>query len=363
MACARSHRMMKDESYEAFGEESRGVMLGGFMGGFAGTIETDSRSSLREYTDSYIEEEDYRFERKRMINYHGDIKMQSASPEAVIDTVIERAKAKGGSIKERRNRFVSLQIPVAEFKDFFNYILTLGDVITKSINAKDITNDFADNATRLRIAEQALERMQELLKLAKTEQEKIAILKEIQRLSEQIEQRKLEEKELLRKAEFSDITLSVSNMPATTPVRINIKAFEWFAKLLNPNTHSSRNKKLKLQIPKDFIETADSKQVWSAASALNAKFWAYEKKNKPQGTADFWANAILNFFKSQYATELKTEENYSLIRIKNQEEIYYVAILKGSDKKKLKIAQAYFPSKEAEEKNSEAVKEVLKGVK
>jgi hypothetical protein len=321
------------------------------------------------YAESYAENIIPR-ESARMVNYNGDIRMQNARPEAVIDTVIERAKAKGGSVNNRRNGFVSLQIPVDDFKEFFEFILTLGNVTSKNISASDITDAFTDNAARLRIAERALARLQELLAVAKAEQEKIALLKEIQRLSDQIESMKLEEKDLLRRAAFSTITLSVSNIPPpVAPVRIDIKAFKWFSDLpKDASSHPDTEKPLKMQVPKDFIETKTCKHIWSAASALNTKFWAYEKKNKPQGTADFWANAMHEFFKSQYSVELKTEENYYLIRLQSfrakiELEIYYIAILKSSNKKRLKIAQAYFQNKEAEEKNSEAIKEILRRAK
>ena len=302
----------------------------------------------------------------RMVNYNGSITMQSAEPEVLIDTVANWARAKGGSISNRRNGHISLQIPVAEFRNFFNQILKLGRVTSKNISASDITEAYADNAARLSIAENTLARLQQLLAAAKTEQEKIALLKEIQRVSEQIEQRKLEEKELLRQAAFSTINLWVSNIPAVVPYRANIKAFEWFSNLPNINVNSKSEKALKLSIPKDFIETEDSKRVWSAASALNAKFSAFEKKNEPQGSTGFWAEAMLEFFKSQYAAELKTEENFSLIRLQSfgtEPEVHYITLLKKSDEKTLRIAVAYFPNIEAEKKNSEAVLEVLRRVK
>ncbi|MDR3001608.1 MAG: DUF4349 domain-containing protein [Fibromonadaceae bacterium] len=308
----------------------------------------------------------------RMVNYNGNINLQSAEPEAVIDTVVERAKTKGGSVNSRRNGHVSLQIPVAEFRTFFDYVLTLGHVVSKNISANDITDAFADNAARLRIAENTLTRLQELLAVAKTEQEKIALLKEIQRVSEQIEQRKLEEKELLRRAAFSTIELWVRNIPVqAAPARINIKAFNWFAPLPNEGTHSRGRgcAPLKLKAPKDFIVTENSWCKWSTASALNTNFWAYERLNGldgPQGTPIFWASAMLEYFKHDFKAELKTEEKFSLVRLQSlhtEPRIYYIAILKSTNKDYIRIAQAYFPTKEAEEKNSEAILETLRRIK
>ena len=301
---------------------------------------------------------------ERMVNYTGNIHLESSEPETVIDTVIQRAVAKGGSVINRRNGFVSLQIPVAQFRDFFNYILTLGKITSKNIYASDITDAYSDNAARLRIAEITLARLQELLAAAKTEPEKLALLKEIQRVSEQIEQGKLTEKELLRKAAFSTINLWARNTPVqVVPYRTNIRAFQWLARL--PEM-ASLGKPFELNVPQGFIETENSKTKWSTASALNTELIAYEKENNPQGTPDFWANAMLEFFKSKYSAELKTEENFSLIRLQSFEpepEVFYIAILKKSDKKTLKIAVANFPNLNAEQKNSEAVMEVLRGAK
>ncbi|GBU25685.1 hypothetical protein R83H12_02340 [Fibrobacteria bacterium R8-3-H12] len=331
---------------------SKAMML---LGGAGGAVEAQEAQALVDDAGGMAP--------ARMVNYTGSITMQSAEPEVLIDTVAVWAKAKGGSISNRRNSFISLQIPVGEFKNFFNQILKLGRVTSKNISASDITEAYSDNAARLSIAESTLARLHQLLAAAKTEQEKIALLKEIQRVSEQIEQRKLEEKELLRQAAFSTINLWVSNIPIAIPYRANIKAFEWFSNLTN---NSNYGKALKLSIPKDFIETADTKHEWSTASALNAKFSAFERKNEPKGTTGFWAEAMLEFFKSQYATELKTEENFSLIRLQNfgtEPEVHYIALLKKSDEKTLRIAIAYFPNIEAEKKNSEAVLEVLRRAK
>ncbi|MCL1966542.1 MAG: hypothetical protein FWF67_01525, partial [Fibromonadales bacterium] len=67
-----------------------------------------------------------------------------------------------------------------------------------------------------------------------------------------------------------------------------------------------------------------------------------------------------------YSAELKTEENFALIRLQTFStipEVHYIALLRKSDRKTLRIAVAYFPNIEVEKSNSEAVLEVLRGVK
>ncbi|GHV14202.1 hypothetical protein AGMMS49938_09920 [Fibrobacterales bacterium] len=354
-----------DDGYAEGGSGRVGDMLGGLMGSSGGSIRATARTSV--LANSSAKQINTM---SRLVNYDGRISLQVAEPESVIDTVVKNAAAKGGSVGNRRNGFVSLQIPVGEFKAFFNWVLTLGFVADKSISATDITEQYTDNDTQLRIAQTTLTRLQQLLSAAKTEQEKLALLKDIQRVSEQIEQKKIREKELLRQANFSTLSLSVSNIPRQIkplPTR-KIEAFEWLNNLLDKNICACQSSisPLKLTPPKDFIETEDSKKSWSAASALNAEFWAFKRKNNPQGTADFWANAILNHFKNEYSAELTKNENYSLIRLQTATdipEIYYIAILNKTDKKYLRIAEAYFPNLEAENKHGQSVKETLGGVR
>ena len=386
LACASHKHSLEYSQIEAYDDNLEEGVLGGFVGtaynGDAAARAGGRIASKAAYASAPMpmaasmemeEAASTANSQERMVNYTGNIHLESSQPEAVIDTVIQKAVAKGGSVSNRRNGFVSLQIPVAQFKDFFNYILTLGKITGKDIYASDITEAYSDNAARLRIAESTLARLQQLLAAAKTEPEKLALLKEIQRVSEQIEQRKLTEKELLRKAAFSTINLWARNTPVqAVPYRANISAFGWFASL--PEMSSGYSglgkifKALKLSVPQDFIEieTENSERIWSAASALNAEFFAFEIKNNPQGTPDFWASAMLEFFKSQYNAELKSEENFSLLRLQSFEtepRVFYIAILKKSDKKTLKIAVARFPNLDVEQKNSEAVKEVLRRVK
>lgn len=338
-------------------------LLGGLMGGSSGGIMTKAHGSLRaeravDLVDYAMAAEDH--STARMVNYTGNAHLESATPEAVIDTVVQRAVAKGGSVSTRRNGYVSMQIPIAEFRTFFNYILTLGKVISNSIAAEDITDAYADNAARLRIAESTLARLQSLLAAAKSEHEKVALLKEIQRISEQIEQRKLTEKELLRKAVFSTINLYVRNAPIRViPLGTDIGAFQWFMQI--PNMYSF-NEPIKLKVPEGFIETEDSGKRWSAASALNTEFIAFERENNPRGSPDFWMESMREFFKSRYNAEIK-ENILRLQSVGLEPIVYYITILKNSDKKTLKIAVAKFPNLKAEQENSNAIKAVLKEAK
>lgn len=295
---------------------------------------------------------------QRMVNYNGEIHLQSAEPEAVIDTVVQRAVAKGGSVNVRRNGFVSLQIPIAEFKPFFEYILTLGRITDKNIFANDITEAFTDNAERLRIAENTLARFQELLAQAKTELEKLTLLKEIQKLSEQIEQMKLTEKELLKKAQFSTITLWASNIPTHWVRPLKLLAFVWLDFL--PEMECTHIKDgIEINASKDFIQ---NKEEYCFASALNSELLAFERENDPQGTPDFWKDAMMEYFKNQYSVQ-KEDSYIRLQTFEPEPRIIYISILKSSTEKKLKIAIAKFPNKEAEDKDSASVINVFKEAK
>lgn len=297
----------------------------------------------------------------RLVNYRGSARLESPEPETVIDTVVQRAAAAGGMIRSRRTGFVSLLIPVTIFKPFFESVLSLGRVVDKRISARDITEAFADNAAALRIAESTLARLQELLAAATAEMEKLALLKEIQRISEEIEQRKLQEKDLLSQANFSTIDLSVQNTPLPEPVRFNFNAFGWFASLASSHCGAldSTQKVISMDTPLHFVKVEENR---CAASARNSEFFAFERENNPQGSVDFWTSALIEFFKTTYQTELKKEDAYTFIRLQSYDadpKVIYIAVLNQSDQKTLKIACAFFPNADAEKADAKAILDVL----
>jgi hypothetical protein len=121
-----------------------------------------------------------------------------------------------------------------------------------------------------------------------------------------------------------------------------------------------------LSVPQNFIEVEKSSSKWRAASALNTSFWGFKRKNEPQGSVDFFFFLMLNYFKSLYKTELKTEDSFFFFFLETfdtEPTVYYIAILKESNKKTLKMAKAKFPTLEAEKKDSEAIKESLRRAK
>ena len=77
------------------------------------------------------------------------------------------------------------------FQGVFDKILTLGQVLDKSITAQDITDSYNDVELRLKIAQATGRRLMVLLEKAETEKEKLKLLQEIQRINEKIERMQL----------------------------------------------------------------------------------------------------------------------------------------------------------------------------
>ena len=299
----------------------------------------------------------------RMVNYNGNINLQSPEPGAVIDSAIQMAKGIGGFAENRYgNRSVALKIPSKQFRDFFSQILSLGIVLHKEIFANDITDAYQDNELRLRIAQDLLARLQELLQNSKSDKEKITLLKEIQRVNEEIERRKITERELARKAEFATLNLNVEPVVYHHGKEYAPRGFEWFYGIDNQN--KVLGTPVKFPIPKNFVESVDTKKKWASASSDGVEFSAFEVETNIEGNNEFWTKAMQNHFKNSYKTSLENEGNYSLLRLEpfnpNQPVCY---IILPKHKNKIKIARVMFPNSNLEQKHSSAVKDAVKEAK
>ena len=79
----------------------------------------------------------------------------------------------------------------SKFDGLFAAVLEFGDVLFKSAETVDVSEAFSDLSSRLDIAEKARERLYILLGKTDDVDERLKILREIRRLTEEIEQIRL----------------------------------------------------------------------------------------------------------------------------------------------------------------------------
>jgi hypothetical protein len=299
----------------------------------------------------------------RMVHYQGSARLRVSRTQEAIDSVIALATKAGGGLEQQYGDTVVLRVPVAAFEETFAAILGVGDVVAKAISAEDVTEAFMSVDLRLRTAAARRDRLVTLLGRAKTEAEKLALVREIQEVTEEIDKLEQQVRTLRRLADFSRITVQVEQRPALTwqGGAPESAAFDWI-RALSPFGAGASGKQLALDTPEGFV-AIDIKKRFVAESADGARIWSTRLVNDPEGDAPFWTEAVEQRMKSEFAdARRETSGAWQGIRLLDRSAAPYVwYVLVRANGKDLDVVQIFYPSTAAEERYAPAVRAVLAG--
>jgi hypothetical protein len=119
----------------------------------------------------------------------------------------------GGFLAKRDDRSVTIRVPAARFDEAVRRIEGVGDVLHRNVQAEDVTEEFRDLEIRLSSARAVQKRLSELLARAVKVEESIAIERELDRVSGEIERVEGRMKFLRDRAAFSTITVTFDAKP------------------------------------------------------------------------------------------------------------------------------------------------------
>ncbi len=296
---------------------------------------------------------------ERMLHYYASAQLRVDSLRKTADEASRIAIASGGFVEQLTSNAVVLRVPVAEFRTVLASLLKLGDVVSKTISAHDVTDAFAAVELRLQAARTSRDRLIALLAKARTEREKLDLLREIQRLTQEMDELDNASKTLVSLASFSRIQLTLEerarqlNAQADEPVA----AFQWIHQLSAFRRDVAfAGKKLKLEVPQGFVQL-DDKQHWIAESADAAVFWSSKRDNTPQGTTRFWADAVKARLEPEFGSVKEEQAGaYTVLHFVDRSDTpyhYVVALRANGDE--LDVIEAHFPSADQEKRHNAAV--------
>lgn len=296
---------------------------------------------------------------KRMLHYNGYARLRVDSPKKAGEEASKIAMDNGGFVEQLTSNAITIRIPVEKFRAVLALLLKLGDVVDKSVTAEDVTDAFAAIELRLQTAKTSRDRLIALLAKARTEREKLDLLREIQRLTMQIDELENASKTLVSLASYSRISLSLEERSRSldAPTDEPVAAFQWIHRLnAFRRDVAFEGKKLKVEVPKGFVQL-DDKQHWVSESADAAVYWASKRDNKPKGTTRFWVDAVKERLSPEFAkVEEKEAGQFTVLRFLDRSDTpyrYLVALRANGDD--LEVIEAHFPGDEQEKRYSEAV--------
>lgn len=301
----------------------------------------------------------------RMVHYNGYANLHVARPEDTVEDIVAISKKYKGDIERRSTQSITIRVPKDSFSAAFNDIIGLGDVLNKSVTSEDVTEAFTSVELRLKTAQTTRDRLLALLEKAKDEEEKIKILRQLQRLNEQIDVIEAQMRTLKSLADYSSISVDLTARKAVADGTQQMEAsgFSWIHNL-SPfqNTVCHSGKRLELITPDEFV-SLHPKGAYIAESADGTILRATKLDNNPRGSSVFWREAIQKRLASGFGkTEAKELGQFQAIALYEDSENPYIWIIAVRDAGKyLELLEVYFPNEEQYQRHHEAALAAITG--
>jgi hypothetical protein len=283
----------------------------------------------------------------------------------VRDRLSSMADGWGGYVESIQANTVVIRVPADRFREAFAAVLALGTVVDKRIESQDVTEALQDLAGRLQIARSTRERLYALLEATGDVKQRLSILQEIRRLTEQIEQISLTLETLQRLVDFSRITVELqSRLGEETRARQGIP-FAWIAGLdpLAASTGRLRAR-MRLDLGPDFAVLGRERGVFRAESADGVRVRVGTVANRPRGDAAFWQNALAYHLGTLYRSgeRLALGELTGVLFTSRDADpyTYFVAVaIRGGS---LRVVEVLYPSRASLEKHRAALESALRAM-
>ena len=302
---------------------------------------------------------------ERMVHYDGWMRLRVTRVQDTLDAIAALAEELGGKVERMAGGTITVAVPVAEFEGAFASLAELGDLLSKSITATDITDQFTSTELRLRTSETTRTRLQELLARATEENEKLQLLREIARLTEQIDLMKSQVQLLSTLASFSRIT--VEAVPRQAVGQGNHRDEPWglgWIQRLSPFRQDvvAAGKLLKLETPEGFV-ALDIEKRFVAESADGVVLRSGKLLNDPVGDTEFWLAAVKQRLEPEFTSvEESTWGTFRVLTMVQGDETPYVYVLAiNADDKWLQLVEVYYPGAEQQQRYEAVIRQAVEG--
>jgi hypothetical protein len=227
-----------------------------------------------------------------IIVYSGYLRLRVKRLLETIDAITTQAEKLGGYVESMTQDVVIVRVPVGAFEAALAHFEALGTILQREVKSLDVTARFTDTTARLAVARDARTRLLALLQATQDVQQRLRILEEVKRLSEQIETMESMLGTLRKLADFSTITLALEPVVAQSAGVQHRSPFGWVRALLPHHTTLPEGKsRIAFTVPRGFV-LFEEDDAWRAQAADTSTLRAGVVKNEPRGDAAFWMAAI-----------------------------------------------------------------------
>ena len=150
-----------------------------------------------------------------LVIYTGAVSMIE-EPEkfpALIDQIIDLSESMGGRLQARRDNGVTIRVPSLRFREAMTKLDALGIVTHRSVSAEDVSEEFHDAEVQLSNLQATRKRLQEFLTKANDIPTTLAVERELERVSSEIDRLEGRMRFLQARASPSTIDVTIAEKP------------------------------------------------------------------------------------------------------------------------------------------------------
>lgn len=285
---------------------------------------------------------------ERLRVFSATVELSVPSVERAREEILGLLERAGGYVESAQEDFLVLRVPAERFDATLQEVEAVGQVLSRSIETADVTDQFVDMERRLEIARASRERLYELLERTDDSDEQVAILREIRRLTEEIEQISSRLESLGRLVAYSRISVQLRPRLVGEDVLLDRIPFPWIA-ALDPLTATigRARRSIDAELPADFARFSEGRLI-RAESADGVRIRLGGRENVPEGDDEFWREALLFHRGPLYAeaTELEIGDFVGASFLSRDAEPYVYWVLVHVRDGELLVAEFFFPSRE-----------------
>jgi hypothetical protein len=148
-----------------------------------------------------------------LLIYTATVTLAVFETKTALDAIEELARKSGGYLVSRADQSVTVRVPTNAFQGTLGGVSKLGDELHRQVNVRDVTEQFADLEIRLKNAEAVRQRLEGLLAKAQKIEDALAVERELERITQTIEQMKGRLRLLAELVAFSTITVNFQAKP------------------------------------------------------------------------------------------------------------------------------------------------------
>jgi hypothetical protein len=142
-----------------------------------------------------------------IIIYSAQLTMAVFEVENGLKRIEALGKEMGGFLAKREDTSIVIRVPADRFDETVRAVEKLGDMLHRNVTAEDVTEEYRDLDIRLKASKAVQDRLTQLLQKAQKVEESIAIERELDRVTMEIDRIEGRMKFLRDRAAFSTITV------------------------------------------------------------------------------------------------------------------------------------------------------------